>query len=170
MANQISGASSQPRFMRKERFFLVGAQRYTDNGQASIVQAWDELLERLDEIPDRSEPAVMIGFEDYSRGCELVPGQMPKFHYIAAAEVDRITDVPDGLFSKEVQEAEYAVFSLRGPLSNISGLFRYIYDEWLPASEYRLDPQMMADFEYYREPVNDRNDARVDIYIPIVPK
>lgn len=50
----------------------------------------------------------------------------------------------------------------------IGKAFRYIYDVWLPNSEYCLPEELCADFEYYDERWNCQNKAaQMDIYIPI---
>ncbi|MFC5402182.1 GyrI-like domain-containing protein [Cohnella soli] len=160
--------SVNPQFVRKKSFYLVGEDRYTANGISDIREAWDALHRRLEEIRSRVPSGALLGFEDYSRETQMKPGQFPEFHYIAAAEVERIEDVPGGMYAKEVPEATYAVFSYRGPISSLSGMFRYIYDEWFPSSGYKLDPKVQADFEYYTEQITDWSNASIEIYIPVV--
>jgi predicted transcriptional regulator YdeE len=52
-------------------------------------------------------------------------------------------------------------------MSGVPALFRYVYDVWLPASEYVLDPRVLADFERYPEPVVDPENMTSEIWIPV---
>lgn len=71
---------------------------------------------------------------------------------------------------KRVPKATYAVFTVNGNNSNgeIAKAFRYIYDTWLPNSEYCLSDELCADFEYYDERWDCQTDsAQMDLYIPV---
>jgi len=163
--------SIKPVFMKKDAFMLVGVDKYTDTGFAAIGEAWDELCKRSGEIRNCVNDRTRYGFEDYSRGFESPPGAaLPHYHYLAAVQVDSLDDIPEGLFGRSVPEATYAVFTQRMPIGDLHKVFRYVYDVWLPKSGYEIDPAVCADFEYYPEPITDREHALVEIYLPVVAK
>lgn len=159
----------QPTFRAKEGFKIVGVERYTGVGISAIQEAWEEFGRRSREILHKREPIAVYGFEDYSRDFVMNAGEFPKFYYIAALEVDSLSDIPAGMVGKEVPAANYATFRYQGPVAGISTFFRYIYDEWLPASGYKLDPNINGDFER-PQPHGDNGEADEEIWLPVVGK
>ena len=156
----------EPNFIEKDAFLLVGVRKHTRNGVQVIGEAWDELKANVDKI-NRVNPNVMYGFEDYSEDFSSEPLQ---FYYMAAVEAPDDTNVPAGMSVKKVPKSLYAVFTVNGNNANgeIGKAFRYIYDVWLPNSEYCLSDELCADFEYYDERWNCQSSAsQLDIYIPV---
>lgn len=156
----------EPRFAEKNEFILVGSRKYTGNGFQVIGEAWQELKTNWDKIK-RKEPNIMYGFEDYSEDFSKEPLQ---FYYMAAVEVESDIDIPDGMHIKKIPKSYYAIFTVNG--NNVNGeigkAFRYIYDVWLPSSEYCLSNELCADFEYYDERWDcQSSSAQMDLYIPV---
>ena len=79
-------------------------------------------------------------------------------------------DIPTGMVGKEVPPANYAVFTYHGPISGLAAYFQFIYGDWLPTSEYKMDPTMSCDFERYAEKMTDMENAVVEIWVPVVKK
>lgn len=156
----------EPRFESGEEFVIAGYRKHTKNGFHVIGESWYELKQHLDCIQRKNEK-VMYGFEDYSEDfCE----DPLAFYYMAAVEVDRDDKLPAGMDRKVIPKAEYAVFPVKGNNANgeIGQAFRYIYDVWLPNSEYCIDERILADFEYYDERWDCQSAAaQLEIYIPI---
>jgi AraC family transcriptional regulator len=159
-----------PVIVRKIESNIVGIERYTENGIASIREAWAEFMTRLGEVPHQTTPPIPHGFEDYSRGLVLKPGEFPKYYYLAGVQVERLTDIPEGMTAKVIPEADYAVFTHRGPIDNLHDSFRYIYETWMPNSGYKMDPEVSGDFERYPAPLTDMQNALVEIHVPVVKK
>ncbi|MFG6378637.1 MAG: AraC family transcriptional regulator [Lachnospiraceae bacterium] len=156
----------EPRFVEKDEFVLVGSRKYTGNGFQVIGEAWEELKSNWHKIK-RTNPNTMYGFEDYSEDFQKEPLQ---FYYMAAVEAESNTDIPDGMCMKRIPKAYYAVFTVNGNNANgeIGKAFRYIYDVWLPSSEYYLSHEVCADFEYYDERWDcQSSSAQMDLYIPV---
>ena len=153
----------EPRFVEKDAFVLVGVQRYTGDGFQVIGEAWQELKANWHKIK-RKNPHTMYGFEDYSR--DFYKEQL-QFYYMAAVESESDADIPDGMCIKQIPKAEYAVFTVNGN-GEIGKAFRYIYDVWLPSSEYYFSDELYADFEYYDERWDcQSSSAQMDLYIPV---
>lgn len=109
----------------------------------------------------------MYGFEDYS---EEFTAEPLAFYYMAGVEVDKNTELPEGVYRKIVPKSEYAVFTVNGNNANgeIGQAFHYIYNVWLPSSDYCIDEELLFDFEYYDERWDCQlQTAQMDIYIPI---
>lgn len=154
-----------PRFVEKSSFLLAGLRKHTSEGWQVIGESWSALKANWDKL-DRVN-SFMYGFEDYSE--DFLPEPM-QFYYMAAAEVRDVNNLPNGFSVKKIPAAMYAVFTVNGNNSNneIGRVFRYIYDVWLPNSEYYINDEITADFEFYDERWDcmDGN-SQVDLYIPI---
>lgn len=156
----------EPRFEIRDEFVIAGYRKHTKNGFHVIGESWYELKQHLDCIQRKNEK-VMYGLEDYSEDFCVDP---LAFYYMAAVEVDKDDKLPAGMVRKVIPKAEYAVFPVKGNNANgeIGQAFRYIYDVWLPNSEYCIDERILADFEYYDERWDCQSKAaQLEIYIPI---
>lgn len=156
----------EPKFVQKEDFILVGSRKHTKNGWHVIGESWEELKSYMNKL-NRTNSNVMFGFEDYSE--DFTPDPL-SFYYMAAVEVNDTLDVPEGLFVKKIPKSLYAVFTVNGNNANgeIGKAFRYIYDTWLPNSQYYLSDELCADFEYYDERWDCQSaNAQIDLYIPV---
>jgi AraC family transcriptional regulator len=147
---------------------IAGVERYTENGIPSIREAWEEFDKRYKEIPNAVNDSQCYGFEDYSRDFDMNKGGFPKYYYIASLEVTDITNLPEGIKGREVPAADYAVFTHQGSIAALPQVFGEIYGKWMPASGYKVDPAVSADFEFYPESVTDHENALVEIWVPIV--
>jgi len=92
------------------------------------------------------------------------------FSYVIAVEVRDCAGVPAGLFTAEIPEAVYAVFTTPATDGEaniapaIQGTWKYIHEVWFPTSGYEF-AEGKADFEFY--PCTNRGE-KVRIFIPIV--
>jgi AraC family transcriptional regulator len=103
--------------------------------------------------------------------------------YLLGVIVDDFEKVTPDMMSITVPEAEYAVFTTPpvhnistaqayddGPLSiAVKETWRYIFNEWLPNSNYEFDETKM-DFEFYDERCHGLENAVMEIYVPITHK
>lgn len=156
----------EPKIVTKEEFVIAGYRKHTRDGYGVIGEAWFELKSNMDSLKRKNEHT-MYGFEDYSEEFTADP---LAFYYMAGVEVDKETELPEGMYRKVVPKAEYAVFTVNGNNANgeIGQAFRYIYNVWLPNSEYCLDEEQLLDFEYYDERWDCQlQTAQMDIYVPI---
>ncbi len=164
---EVEGVFSiEPRFEARDEFVIAGYRKHTKNGFNVIGEAWFELKRSLDDI-ERKNKHTMYGFEDYSE--DFCPEPL-SFYYMAGVEVEKNAPLPEGMYRKVVQKAEYAVFTVNGNNADgeIGKAFRYIYFVWLPNSEYCIDEKALFDFEYYDERWDCQfGAAQMDIYVPV---
>ena len=154
-----------PRFVERSAFVLAGLRKHTSEGWQVIGESWSALKANWDKL-DRVN-SFMYGLEDYSEDFISEPMQ---FYYMAAAEVRDVNSLPDGFSARQIPASTYAVFTVNGNNSNneIGRAFRYIYDVWLPNSEYCINDEITADFEFYDERWDCKDgNSQVDLYIPI---
>src|SRR5579875_2197407 len=92
------------------------------------------------------------------------------FSYVIAVEVSDFNDIPQGIFTADIPEALYAVFTTPTSVDEpkdiapaIQGTWQYIFETWFPNSGYEF-AHGKADFEWYSD------NEKVKIYIPIVKK
>lgn len=155
----------EPKFITRDEFTLVGYRKHTKNGWQVIGEVWGDLKTNMDKVSH--VPNVMYGFEDYSEDFCSDP---LSFYYMAAVELQDEKKIPHDMFIKKIPKSNYAVFTVNGNNSNgeIGKAFRYIYDVWLPSSEYCISDELCADFEYYDERWDcQSSSAQIDLYIPV---
>jgi AraC family transcriptional regulator len=89
-----------------------------------------------------------------------------KFEKWAVVEVENFDHIPDEMDSFVIQEGLYAVFLYKGNQSDAANIFTYIFETWLPNSEYKLEdrPHFEILGEKYKN--NDPN-SEEEIWIPI---
>lgn len=84
----------------------------------------------------------------------------------AVVEVSSLDNVPVGMNSYVIEGGKYAVFVHKGPASTFPNTMAFIFQEWLPNSEYELDSR--EHFEILEEGYSPTDpDATEEIWIPI---
>ncbi|WP_343250098.1 AraC family transcriptional regulator [Diplocloster hominis] len=89
------------------------------------------------------------------------------FSVMAGSPINNHDTLPPPLSEKTLSAGRYAVFTHRGPLTNLFKTYQYIYGTWLPTSKEKLDNR--DDFEVYNREILSYNapDNEVRIHIPI---
>lgn len=87
----------------------------------------------------------------------------------AAVEVSDLNTVPEKMNSLLIPSGLYVVFLFKGDHTKAVPAYTYIFQEWLPKSEYKLDhrPHFAVMGEKYKN--NDPN-SEEEIYIPVIKK
>ncbi|WP_342565233.1 AraC family transcriptional regulator [Paenibacillus sp. FSL R7-0345] len=97
--------------------------------------------------------------------------------YLLGVIVEDFSSVTPDMLTVEVPAAEYAVFTTP-PVDGtengdpdvfvqvIRSTWKYIFEEWFPASGYEFDEDKL-DFEFYDERCHSRVDTVMEIYIPV---
>jgi AraC family transcriptional regulator len=83
----------------------------------------------------------------------------------AAMEVSDYNEIPVNMETLVIPGGLYAVFVHEGPASEGDKTYRFIYTEWLPASEYRVDDR--PHFAVMSENYQRDNPNSEEIWIPI---
>jgi AraC family transcriptional regulator len=88
---------------------------------------------------------------------------------MAGFAVTKVDEVPPGMSVRGIPEGDYAVFEHQGALDTLGATYDQIYREWLPASEYEVDPR--DDFELYDDRFDyGKAESIMEIWIPIKKK
>ena len=154
----------QPKIIEKNRFTVIGMDCLTtteDNEDHKVVQElWDEFRPRIDEVKNKKNPTRMVGIYKQRKN---YPN---RFAYIASVEVSTLSDIPKGMIPKIINGSKYAIFTYQGELCDIDKTYDYIYDEWLPESDF--DENKNGDnLEIFNIDFPEENNSDVDIYIAI---
>lgn len=119
---------------------VVGME-YTGTDPAEVMQLWTDFMQRVGEIPGRSDRDDAYGvLMDY----DMVSGE---FTYLAGVTSDAGGDPPEGMVSVDLAPGPYAVFTFRFDM--LESIYGFAYDEWLPGSGWEKGDGY--DFEFYPE-------------------
>ncbi|MGE8326853.1 AraC family transcriptional regulator [Pseudomonas urmiensis] len=149
----------EPRFERRGQWVIAGlGGRFPFEKNEGIVGLWQAFDPYMDQVPGQ------VGRWCYGLCCN--PGEDGSFEYIAGIEVSRIDGLPAPFRSFKVAPQDYAVFRHQGHISMIHQTMFTIFNQWLPASDYRLADA--PEFEAYSPDFDPgRETGYVEVWIPI---
>jgi AraC family transcriptional regulator len=88
-------------------------------------------------------------------------------YFFVGVEIESIENIPPQFVLKEIPESNYLKFVHKGFSNKVGLTYKYIYNQYLPETEYILDKPF--NFEYYGEkyqgPFNPESES--EIFIPI---
>jgi AraC family transcriptional regulator len=157
----------QPLILTRKAFTVVGLKYRGKNRQGEVRGLWRRFASRAAEIKHQisgGSYGVMGRYEQPFGGMGNYDPSYGDFDYLAGLEVDSAADMPASMESWEIPERTYAVFVF--PFRDIREAYRYIYKEWLPASEHQHAET--PEFEFYPatfEP--DDESSEMFLYVPI---
>jgi AraC family transcriptional regulator len=106
------------------------------NNFSVIPKLWNDYMKRRGTIENRVSPTeygvvICLGEKDHKSH----PDEML---YIAGTAVTGAKHIPEGMVHARVPAGEYAVFTHKGPVENITHTVNFIYASWLPKSGRKL--------------------------------
>lgn len=121
-------------------------------------------------MPRRAEVSSRVGkhvFSIQNYSSDYNPSDVnSKFEKWVGVEVDNLKDIPQGMESFVISSGRYAVFGFKGSISEFPKSRAYIFQEWLPNSDFQIDYK--AHFEILSEDYSkDLQNIEEDIWIPI---
>ncbi len=92
-----------------------------------------------------------------------------EFEKWAAVEVAEFTNIPEDMEKLEIPEGLYVVFNYKGSANAALPFFQYIFQTWIPESEYLVDnrPHFALMGERYR---GNNPDSEEEIWVPVKKK
>ena len=89
------------------------------------------------------------------------------FEYIACVPARHFEKIPENMVKKEIPQSKYLVFTHIGSLETLHDTFDFIYNRYLPNSEYEAKWNTYH-FEFYDERFNDfKENSELDIFVPV---
>ena len=145
---------------------LIGCKLIMSVIDDRTMQLWQSFMPRKNEINDIASNylySVQV-FESEKYFDQFSPEK--EFEKWAAVEVSKINGIPQGMDLLELPEGDYAVFNYKGPANAALPFFQYIFQEWIPNSEYAVDnrPHFALMGEKYR---GNNPDSEEEIWVPV---
>jgi AraC family transcriptional regulator len=92
-----------------------------------------------------------------------------EFEHWAAIEVSYVEDLPDNFSTHLLEGGKYAVFIHKGLPQDFPKTLQYIFQQWLPQSEFQLDHrehfQLMGEKYKNNDPTSEE-----EVWVPIILK
>ena len=101
--------------------------------------------------------------------CPLISSE-EQARFMVGITVPKSFDIPNGFSVYEIEAGEYAVFQFKGLYHELNRVYRYIYLDWLPTSEYTLREPYTFETYLNTPEKTPLSELRTDIYIPIMQK
>jgi len=164
MDNSIH-ARMEPRIELLAEKKLIGMRVQMSFANNKTTGLWSGFMPRRKEIKNNT------GTELYS--AELYPptffyefNPVAEFEKWAAIEVTDFEMIPEGMETIIFPAGLYAVFLHKGPASKGPDTYRYIFETWLPGSNFDLDqrPHFAVMGEKYKQ---NNEDSEEEIWIPV---
>jgi len=135
----------------------------TDNKTGEL---WKSFMPRRKEIINNlSEDLISMAIYKSDHFTDFKPTR--EFEKWAGIEVRDFEKVPGGMETFKLDEGLYAVFDYKGSSTDMN-IFQYIFDIWIPASDYLLDDR--PHFEILGEKYKNADpNSEEEIWIPIRP-
>ena len=155
----------QPAIQMLSEKKLVGKRATMSFADNQTFKLWQSFMPQRKEIIN-SLSADLISLQVYPESFDFAyPDINAGFDKWASLEVTDFSSVPDGMDTFILKGGLYAVFPYKG-LSTDTRIFRYIFQVWLPGSNYVTDdrPHFEILGEKYR---NSDPDSEEEIWIPV---
>ena len=159
MSTETGSVTPQPpRFERRSGFLVAGLQIVMSEAtRPEIPMLWERFSPMIASVPG------LVG--DATYGVCVPADEAGHEHYLAGVAV-REPVRTDDLVTVSLPDAEYAVFTHKGPIPRIHETFGYIFGTWLPSSAYTVTGT--PDFELYSAEFNPLDVApTMEIWIPV---
>ncbi|MFZ2305147.1 MAG: AraC family transcriptional regulator [Streptococcus suis] len=155
------GKEMEVRIEKKASFTVAGLIRTAISNEV-CPQVWEDLFKN-----HTYEELAALGSGQSFGVCTLAQAD-ETINYMAAYDVtDREKATKLGLELLDVHEADYAIFTLTGPVpQSIHAGWRYALETFFPEHGYRHSGA--PDFEYYFEGDMSSPDYQMELWIPIV--
>jgi predicted transcriptional regulator YdeE/DNA-binding transcriptional MerR regulator len=151
------GGEMEPKIVHRPAFQAVGMEYQGTNEHNEIKDVWGAFWPRHSEIKH-----IVWDWGTYGI-CRDWP-EAKGLNYLAAVEVQRVEDVPEGMTAWQVPEQTYAVFPCTLP--TIHEAYRHAFEDWMPTSGYRRGSG--PDFELYTDEFDAEDpESRLYIYVPV---
>jgi AraC family transcriptional regulator len=154
----------KPRIVTASEKKLIGKQLIMSFADYKAGELWKSFMPRRKEINNNLSPD-LISMTVYNPTHFLNFSPANAFEKWAVIEVSDFNNVPYEMDTFTLAGGLYAVFDYKG-LNTDDSIFRYIYGEWIPSSDYDLDnrPHFEILGDKYK---NGDPESEEEIWIPI---
>ncbi|MBN2274747.1 MAG: AraC family transcriptional regulator [Bacteroidales bacterium] len=143
---------------------LVGISFFISDsaGVNDLSKEWTRLINEVNTIKNRTVPERYYQVQFWSDTQEL--GGM---YFFTGVEVTKPADVDSLFVIKNLPRGKYLRFIHKGFSNKVGYTYKYIYNQFLPDTEYKLTKPFNFEFygEKYKGPFNEQSES--EIYIPV---
>ena len=166
--NAAKQANMQPRIETLKEKKLVGKRIKMSFSDRKTYGLWNSFMPRRKEIRN-TIGADLYSIEVYEPNYFDNFNPDALFDELAAIEVTDFNDVPDQMEKIVLPGGLYAVFLHKGPANEGIKTYSYIFENWLPDSDYDLDhrPHFAVMGVKYK---HDDPGSEEEIWIPVKSK
>lgn len=124
----------EPDLVKLEEIQLVGIPFYYNlSHKNDLSEPWENLIKNLHLIQNKKSP------EKYYQTQYWFPEQETNFlYFFIAVEINKIDELPVQFTSKIIPEQSYLRFKHKGVANSVGYTYDYIYNTYLPETEYKL--------------------------------
>ncbi|APG59485.1 GyrI-like domain-containing protein [Christiangramia salexigens] len=149
---------------------LIGICMTTSLADDKTGVLWNRFMKLKNSIENVKSDA-LFSVQNYD--ADFIKGNFNSqslFEKWAAIEVEGFTEVPSQLESLELPGGKYAVFIHRGTSRQFAESASFIFEEWLPSSNFELDDRPHFEVMGKAYKGHDNPQSEEEIWIPIKPK
>ena len=156
-----------PEIVEIEAKKLVGISLHTSLADDKTSILWKRFMRQKKDITNTKSDD-LFSVQVYDEG--FMAGQFNSqsiFEKWAALEVKDYSELQEGMKGLKLPGGLYAVFTHEGTSKEFAKTAKFIFEQWIPSSEYSLDnrPHFEVLGEDYKGPENP--DSKENIWIPI---
>lgn len=133
------------------------------HASTAIPEAWQRFIDQLPNIQNKAAPA---GEPEATYGlCFQTEKGSEIFHYVPAAEVTNLDNIPSGFVGVVIPPRTYAVHTYQGPAEGMKDFRFSLTSQFWPQNDIRADA---PNFEYYGpefDPQSSNN--KIEMWTPI---
>lgn len=136
--------NQEPTLVELEKKIIVGTSYFIDGNlkKLELSSEWNSFLKSVDGIACKNQS------EQYYQIQYWTDNQIGEgMHFFIGVEVSSLENVHPGFAVKIIPQGKYLQFIHKGLSKNVGHTYRYIYEEFLPDSAYKLT--LPFNFEYY---------------------
>ena len=157
----------EPEIVDIEAKKLVGISLHTSLADDKTELLWKRFMKQKKEITNAKSDD-LFSVQVYDEG--FMSGHFNSqsiFEKWAALEVEDYSELQEGMKGLKLPGGLYAVFNHEGTSKEFASTAKFIFEEWIPSSEYSLDnrPHFEILGDDYKGP--DSPDSKEKIWIPI---
>jgi AraC family transcriptional regulator len=164
----IKGSFMLAEIIEVKEKILVGKSAKMSFVNNKTFELWRSFMPEKGKIQNQI-PVNLFSVEVYPDNFFRDFNPANEFDKWAAVEVSNLTEIPAGMDSLIIPQGLYGVFIHKGPASKGKDTYDYIFNRWLPVSDYSLDnrPHFALMDNRYK---NESEDSEEEIWIPVIKK
>jgi len=143
---------------------LVGVSYYFDGNldELELSKEWSGLMAIAGLIKNKIEPAHYFQVQYWN---ESQPQE--GMHFFMGVEVNSIKEVSPQFVVKIIPQGNYLIFTHKGLSKDVGLAYRYIYQEYLPDTDFVLDKPFNFELygDKYLSPFNKKSESQ--LFIPV---